>query len=200
MQRDNTTFARKASLRAQALLELENPVILETHGGYGRLFARCYYGIPAGVVFEKNPDKAARLAQQRPTWAVYEADCERALMLGVGSHLAINFVDMDPYGEPWGVLDAFFDGHRPRVAKLVIVVNDDLRQGLRMGLAWKTRSMALTVERLGNRAVHDRYVEVCRTLVEDRAGRSDYRLAKWTAYYCGKAQAMTHYAAVLEHK
>lgn len=187
-------------LRSQALREIEHPVILETHGGWGKLFAQCYSTVPAGVVFEKDDAKVARLAEQRPTWAVYQADCEAALAGGVGSHLPVNFVDLDPYGEPWPVLDAFFAGCRPSVPRLVLVVNDGLRQKLKMNAGWNVRSLAGIVERVGNAAIYRDYLAICRDLVKAKAAKAGYRLSRWTGYHCGTMQMMTHYAAMLERQ
>ena len=122
-QKDNTTFPFKLSLRKQALRELDAPVVMETHGGWGKLSANCYASFP-GVVFEQLPEKAAFLARQRPNWAVYEADCVRAIREGAGNHLDVNFLDLDPYGEPWPVLDAFLESDRRLPARLVIVWSD----------------------------------------------------------------------------
>ena len=34
-------------------------------------------------------------------------------------------------------------------------------------------------------------------MLKDKAARAGYTLRRWTAYYCGHAQTMSHYAAVL---
>ncbi len=197
-QKDNSTFSQKAQLRNRALAEVETPVVLETHGGLGKLFARCYGSVPAGVVFESNPIKAAQLGRQRPTWAVYEADCIRSMAAGVGSHLPVNFVDFDPYGEPWPVMDAFLEGLKPQVPRLVLVVNDGLRQKLKMNGGWSVGSMQSVVDRIGNGVLYERYLDICKDLVKEKAAKAGYRLSRWTGYYCGFADQMTHYAAVLE--
>ena len=197
-------------LRSKALLELERPVILETHGGLGRLYAHCYSEFPDGVVFEKNPAKSGVLAKQRPTWAVYEADCIRAMAAGVGSHLPINFVDFDPYGGPWLAMDAFFQGLRSSVPRLVLVVHDGLRERLKMHVAWITEGLQDVVDRMGNSAIYENYLDVCKGLVKEKAAKAGYVLRRWTGYYgrpperpvgqIGEAPGWnaTHYAAVLE--
>ena len=73
--KDNKTFVEKSHLRRLMLKKVENPVILETHGGRGDLFRRCYAGVETGIVFEKDALKAEVLVRQRPNWAVYESDC-----------------------------------------------------------------------------------------------------------------------------
>jgi hypothetical protein len=197
-QLDNSTFKLKASLRIKALRELELPVVMETHGGYGKLFARSYSHLSEGIVFEKKPEKTAVLAKQRPGWGVYEADCVAALRAGVGAHLPVNFLDLDPYGEPWPILDAFLESERPKPDRLVVVVNDGLRQKLKMNGGWSVASLADAVERFGNAAFYPRYLDICRWMLKEKAARAGYALRRWTAYHCGCQQMMTHYAATLE--
>src|SRR5678815_1224206 len=93
MQKDNTSLAGKVAIRRSLLGQLaqlgQAPIVLETHGGIGAIYRRCYSMVPSGVVFEKDPRKAEILAGQRPTWAVYESDCEKAIAAGAGAHLLI---------------------------------------------------------------------------------------------------------------
>lgn len=196
MQKDNSTGRQKIQLRRNLLREIVNPVVMETHAGSGYLYMHCYSHIPRGVAFEVDPEKTDTLAVQRPTWAIYECRCEPALRAGIGSHLPVNFFDLDPYGEPWPVLDALFASERPWPVKIGIVVNDGLRQKLKIG-AWNVRSMTAMVTRYGNR-LSDIYLDVCRELLSEKAAQRGYRLVRWAGYYCGHAQQMTHYAAVLE--
>lgn len=170
-------------------------MVLETHGGIGKLWSVCYGAVAGGVVFESDPRRADLLAKQRPTWAVYEADCVSALAVGVGKHLAINLLDIDPYGEPWPAIDAFFKSERQRVARLMVVVNDGLRQKLRIG-AWNVWSMQEVVGRRGNKFA-DVYLDVCRELLESKAAQAGYSMGRFHGYYCGHGQQMTHYIAEL---
>jgi hypothetical protein len=171
---------------------------METHGGFGRLYGACYTAAVDGVVFENNPIKAEYLAQQRPRWAVYEADCEKALRNGVGAHLEVSFLDLDPYGEPWPVMDAFFQTERPRAKRLALAVNDGLRQKLKMNSGWAVHSLEHVVRKYGNGQMYERYLEICRELVIEKAAIAGYSLKKWAGYYCGFNGQMTHYGAVLE--
>ena len=193
-QRDNSTLALKISLRRNLLKEIESPVVMETHGGNGVLWRRCYDSVPDGVVFEKDAKKADILGKQRPCWAVYEADCISAISDGVGGHLDINFVDFDPYGEPWPAIDAFFESERPRPDRLAVVVNDGLRGTLKIG-AWSVKSMTEAVERYGNSIYHD-YLKICQELLQQKAAQRGYKLTRWAGYYCGHAKEITHYGAV----
>lgn len=170
---------------------------METHGGYGAVWRRCYAGIEQGVVFEKDPLRTARLAQQRPTWAVYECDCEQALSAGVGFHVPVNFVDFDPYGEPWPAIDAFFSVKRDWPQVLAVAVNDGLRQKLSMGGGWDVESMRSMVAKYGAKAMYENYLIVCQELLQEKAGQVGYTLTGWAGYYCGYLGQMTHYGAVL---
>lgn len=169
-------------------------VILETHGGRGHLWTMCYSSIAAGVVFEKNPERAAILARQRPTWAVYEADCVGAIQAGAGAHLNVNVLDVDPYGEPWPVIGAFFESDRPRADRLFVVVNDGLWQKVRLGGSWAVESLRSMVARYGN-DLHPIYLEVCQEMIKEQAAKAGYSLTAWAGYYCGHLKMMTHYLA-----
>jgi hypothetical protein len=222
-QKDNTTLRRKIELRRLALDLLTHPgkysapaesafalldtpapeeptitpVVMETHGGYGRIYLDCYAGIEDGVVFETDEKKVLMLAEQRPTWAVYQADCEHAIKGGAGAHLEVNLLDVDPYGDPWLVIDAFFRSERPRPERMVVVVNDGLRQKLRMKNGWDTHSLLGMVDRHGNDALYDDYLDICRDLIGEKAALANYSLDSFTGYHCGSAKQMTHYLALL---
>jgi len=197
MKRDHSTIKHKVALRRAMLKLVEKPVVMETHGGTGRLWAACYRAVKDGVVFEKNPQRAALLGLQRPTWAVYEADCVAALMAGVGSHLEVSILDLDPWGDPWPSIEAFFASDRPRAGRLWVVVNDGLRQGVRLGRAWAVGTLQPMVAKYGN-DLHGGYLEVCRELLEQKSGQQGYSLTAWMGYYCGHADQMTHYLAELQ--
>ena len=47
--KDNKTLIEKSHLRKEMLAKLEtDPCVLETHGGSGELFLRCYADVPRG--------------------------------------------------------------------------------------------------------------------------------------------------------
>lgn len=196
MQKDNTTLAQKVALRLNLLRQIPDPVVLETHGGTGRVWFRCYRDVLQGLVIEKNSEKAELLARQRPTWSVYEGDCEKAIAAGAGRHLPINVVDVDPYGSPWPVIEAFFTSERPRPELLGLVVNDGLRHKLMTGGGWTMESMR-PVMHYGTQGLYRHYLTACRELVDYHAGQSGYVIEQWAGYHCGRLSAMTHYAAVL---
>ena len=196
IKKDNSTFSKKLSLRRSALKRVESPVIMETHGGNGRLFERCYASCLSGVVFEKDPKKASHLSEQRPTWAVYEGDCIGALESGIGTHLDINFLDIDPYGSPWDVVDAFFASPRNLPDTLHIVVNDGLRQKVQINSS-TVKQLAPIVAKYGDK-LYPNYLEVCQILMDEKASKAGYNLTRWYGYYCGSGSNMSHYWAVLE--
>ena len=120
--KDNKSFLEKSHLRRLMLEKVDTPVILETHGGRGDLFRRCYAGVETGIVFETDALKAEVLVRQRPNWAVYES--------AESAHLEVNFIDADPYGQAWQALHAFFESG-PRADKVVLVVHDGMRRNLK---------------------------------------------------------------------
>lgn len=199
-QKDNSTFDLKRRLRLSVLRQIDKPVVMETHGGIGKLYASCYSSIQRGVVFERDPNKANFLARQRPSWAVYQCDVERALQAGVGAHLEVTFLDLDPYGSPWPAVSAFFSSGRPFASTMAIVVNDGLRQILRLNKGLKVGVLESVVGHYGNDAMYKRYKELCRELLADTIIQRGYRIKSWTAYYCGVgkgAGSVTHWAAIL---
>lgn len=199
-KRDNTTLAEKVRLRRQGLRGMPAPpVVVETHGGHGEVWRRCYQGAPTGACFEEDPGKAVALAAQRPAWAVYEGDCVAALQAGAGAHLRATVLDVDPYGDPWPAIAAFFSSDRPRAPELRAFVNDGLRQKVRLGGAWQVGTLEGVVRRHGNH-LYPRYLDVCRELMAEAARPAGYRLVAWAGYYCGALKNMTHYAATLRQE
>lgn len=198
-QLDNSTHGQKIMLRQTALAQLrsQRPIIMETHGGLGDVWASVYTHVEEGIVFEKDPFRAAYLAHQRPGWSVYEAECEGAVFHGAGAHLAVNLLDVDPYGEPWPVINAFFTSRRPRPARMVAVVNDGLRLQIQSGASWRVKSLQDVVSRWGN-DLWPRYLEVCQELLGQAAAEAGYQMKSFEGYYTGDKQKMTHYLAVLE--
>lgn len=162
------------------------------------MFARCYRDIDRGFVFEKDKRKAATLAAQRSTWAVYCVDCIHAMQQGVGFRFSPNLIDIDPYGESWPVIDAALHGMRKFPSRLVLVVNDGLRQKLKMGGGWDVHSMAEAVKHFGQSSLYESYLDVCAWLVKEKAHRAGYQVTRWAAYHCGFQNNMTHFAAVLD--
>jgi len=196
MKKDNTTLHLKTSLRRRFLGFLDDkPVVCETHGGRGKVWERVYSGLEYGVVFEKDVKKAEYLAMQRTGWAVYEADAAKALT-GFADEFSV--LDIDPYGEPWPVIDAFFNNDRSFAKKMIVCVNDGLRQKLRIQGGWTVKSLAGSVVKHGNLNLHSIYLQVCRELMAEKAAMAGYTMTDWHGYYCGNKNDMTHYAALLD--
>jgi hypothetical protein len=193
---DNTTLPLKVSLRLAMLRESVSPLVLETHGGAGEVYKACYRELP-GIVIEKSPAKCELLSSQRPTWPVYEADCVKALRSGLAADRPVNCLDVDPYGDPWPTIAAFLESRTEPVPVLHVVVNDGLKQKVKLACAWDCSSLRPAVDRFGN-DLYKRYPEICKFLMEHHAGRAGYRLARWHCYSCGHSGDMTHYLARLE--
>lgn len=200
MQKDNSTFIDKLKIRRKALSWLDAPpVILETHGGSGRLYKQLYSEFEGGVVFEKDQAKAEYLSRQRTTWAVYQSDTVSGLAAGAASWKPFNFIDCDPYGEPWHVISAFIAGRREFEPRLVIVVNDGLRQKIQLGGAWMVRSLEEAVKKFGN-DLYGNYLEIARWLMQSKVAPAGYTVSHFEGKYAGHNEGMTHYAAILSRK
>lgn len=197
MQKDNSTFNQKVILRRQMLKLIPEPVVMETHGGAGKLFEACYSSLGTGIVFEKDDQKVSVLAKQRPGWSVYQADSAAVIGLGAGAHLAVNILDCDPYGSPWDVIEAFFSSDRPRPQTMAVVVNDGLRHSTCRGISWKIPNLQEMVVKFGNN-LYPLYLEVCQELMIEKAGQAGYHLTRWAGYYAGYNDLMSHYLAILE--
>jgi hypothetical protein len=194
-QRDNDTLARKAALRANAIIGVPGAV-LETHGGYGELWKRVYSDRD-GWVIEKDAKKADALARQRPTWAVYECDATKALAAGLARGVEFAVLDCDPYGSPWPVIEAFFESERAFAKKMVVCVNDGLRSKLSHGggHTLKNKTSAWLVQEYGVAHVFERYLEAVPRGMERVVKVAGYDIERFTIYSVN--QAITHYAAWL---
>jgi hypothetical protein len=201
-KQDNSTLHQKIALRRQAIDTLEQfgvdqPVVMETHGGEGVLFNECYAHLDDGVVFELDEVKVGILAKQRPTWAVYQADCVEAIAAGAGNHLVIDLLDADPYGMSFDVLAAFFSSPREFAARMLVVVNDGGRLKTVTGSSWEVEVLKPIVREYGN-DLHPIYKEVCREMLVRSSAQAGYTMTSYAAYYAGHALANTHYLAVLD--
>lgn len=185
----------KIGLRREALRAHPAPVVLETHGGMGKIGDVLYGEVATGVAFDLDPAKAGILAAKRPHWRVYQGDCVAALAAGIAADLKFTFLDCDPYGDPWPSLDAFFGSDRAFASRMHLVVNDGLRAEVRIS-AWRCHSMAGMVARYGN-DLGPHYLEVCRILLKEKAARAGYALDGFRGFYAGYNQQMTHYTASL---
>ena len=195
--KDNKTFLEKSHLRRLMIQKVENPVILETHGGRGELFRRCYPHVATGVVFEKDAMKAEVLVRQRPNWAVYESDCVWALKSGVGSHLTANFIDCDPYGQAWQVLQAFFESDRPRADRVVLVVHDGIRNRIGRYGASDIALFQDVVSKIGETHLYRNYIEVCEDMLIEMVDPVGYDVEAFGGFYSKKDKNQTHFFAEL---
>ena len=161
------------------------------------MFLRCYSDVEKGAVFETDPKKAVTLLKQRPTWAVYESDCIWSLHNGVASHLEVNFVDFDPYGGAWDVIQAFFASKRPRAEKLILVVHDGIRQSLKRFGGARLHFFSQLVEQIGEIELYENYLSVCEKMLFKIARKSGYQAQEFGGFYSKSDSDQTHFFAEL---
>ena len=196
--KDNGSRNVKAALRQKMLGKIKVPVILECNGGYGALYNDCYRQY-SGITIEKDPKKTQPLADQRPGWAVYEGKAETIIRYGACFHLPINFIDVDTYGSPWGIIDAIFDeGYKYLPDKWVLVVNDGTAKSFKFGIAWKQIRFHDYVVKYGNSSMAINYNAICRDIIEKKAQAKSLGLSYWTFFNAGYMNSMTHFSAVIE--
>jgi hypothetical protein len=196
MKKDNGSLGLKINVRKRLMDRIAPLAILETHGGSGGIYRRLYSEY-RGMTIEMDLKKAAALAEQRPHWAVYCGDAVKLVGAGCGFHLPVNFVDIDPYGSPWEILEALFSVSERLPDRFGIAVNDGLKRYFQVGGAYKFERMTPYVERLGNDAIAGMYPEICRDMIEGMAGAVGLSLDWWFVCSGGHGGQMTHYAAVL---
>lgn len=200
MPLDNSTLPEKVRLRRRILARFQSaPLVLETHGGYGRIYERTWFKARAGVVIEKDGAKADHLARQRPSWSVYQGDCEKALAAGLARGTAFDIIDLDPYGQPFSVLNALALPGRVFPDEWHLVVNDDNRQKVQRGGSWHMNALATQVRKYGVN-LYPIYLQVARECVDEFANKIGFEVAGWTGHYAGKNGMMSHYWAVLRRR
>lgn len=197
MKKDNSTLKQKVAIRRATMERIKDPVVMETNGGRGEIWKRCYSNLEKGVVFEIDPSKASILARQRPSWAVYQCDAVAALRDGVGQHRPVNFLDVDPYGDPWQIIDAFLESKRPKPSEIAVVVNDGLRMRVMRGGAKGCSSLEEMARRYGSR-LYRSYVEICEILIAEKASKAGLEMTNFAGYYAGHGDNMTHYSAIFK--
>jgi hypothetical protein len=148
------------------------------------------------VVFEKKEDRCYYLADQRPHWIVYQADCIKAIADGFGFHDRPNFFDIDPYGDPWLIVDAILRNSHKLPDRFAIVINDGNRVKIRSNTAWTQNSLMGMVSQFGNANIYKKYLECCYWNMTVKISAMGYNIEHWTGYYCGTMDNMTHYSAV----
>ena len=196
--KDNNTLTDKIHLRKKMLAQLgEPPVILETHGGTGQLFSRCYPHTRHGIVFETDPKKTETLVRQRPNWTVCETDCVWALGQGVGNHLRINFIDADPYGQAWQVLQAFFGSEREHADRVILVAHDGIKTRLKKYGCHDLPVFNRVIEEIGNAQLYANYLEVCHEMLIETVAVAGYEVEGFGGFYSLRNVDQTHFFAEL---
>lgn len=185
MQKDNSTLSKKVNLRRRLLNLIPDPIVMETHGGLGKVWQSCYSHIDQGMVFEKNDAKINVLAKQRPQWIVYQSDALSAIEAGFGRMLPVNFIDIDPYGAAWPFIGAFLDSAGAKPDVLAFAINDGLRQKLRLTGGWDVAIAQDAVMKYGNKLAGV-FLEASRDFIEKKAAKAGYGLDRFWGYYCGE--------------
>lgn len=196
-RQDHSAWALKVQLRQSLLaqLALPQPVILETHGGLGTLRASCYRDA-TGVVCEQDPARCRSLEQQRPGWEIVCGDSTALLRAGLASQTAFDLLDIDPHGQPWPTLEAFFWSVRCFPPVLGLVVTDGLRQHIQYQQGRNVHGMEPYRAKYGRYTWHN-YLVICRERLGDIVARAGYRVTAWHGTYQGQLKTMTYYSAVL---
>ena len=116
----------------------------------------------------------------------------------MGSHLEINFIDADPYGAAWHVLQAFFDSERPRAEQVVLVVHDGVRGSLQRFGSLNMDIFAPIVEQIGELGLYRNYLDVCEQLLNDVvSGDTGYVVTGFGGFYSRRDKNQTHFFAEL---
>lgn len=198
MPRDNNDLEFKIKLRKSFLKSISDaPVILEIYGGSGRIFNRVYSKYEHGVVLEKNPEKVEFLCKQRPSWAVYECDSVKALSDGFYVWKNFNFIDCDPYSNPYLSLEAFFHGRKMLPENLAIVVTDGMPLAIQLrGGGWRVKIPQELVQKFGNN-LNNNYIEVVRYYWNQKAAELGYTVSRFEAKMGGTRKHMCYYGVAL---
>lgn len=198
-QQDNSTIIEKVRLRRRVLERCPAPpVVLETHGGFGRIYERTWFKAFRGVVIEKDDRKVEHLCRQRPRWAVYQGNSELVLEHGLARTTAFDVIDLDPYGQPFGVLAALSLPGRVFPDTWHLVVNDGGRQAAKRGQSWTIPGMTVAVAKFGRDGVYVNYLEAVKLIVDNFAAKIGFEVSHWEGR-CVSAD-IAHYWAVLTRR
>lgn len=167
------------------------------------MFMHCYANCQQpGWVVEKDSGKAAQLTYQRPDWWVIEGESEKLLKACPTAFAGANFVDIDPWGNPWEHLQALLTPERRLADRLQLVVHDGSRRFLSFSKnggndqRWKQGFFLELTLKYGNN-LRDDYLDICQVTVAELARFCGYRLTGWAGEYTGKDSHSTHYWATL---
>ena len=118
---------------------------------------------------------------------------------GVASHLDINFVDFDPYGAAWTVIEAFFESQRPRADRnssswYMTGVRSSLKRygGARIGF------FSRIVEQIGEIELYQNYLSVCEEQLFEIVAKAGYKTQAFGGFYSRADSDQTHFFAELQ--
>lgn len=198
IKRDNSTFINKIRLRNRVLADCKsNPVILETHGGFGRIYERTWWHASSGVVIEKDDKKAQHLCRQRPKWAVYQGDSEAAIDVGLCRNIQFDIIDLDPWGSTIPLLSALSKPGRQFPDRWHLVANDGGWLNAGLGGAWSMKGLEKFVGRDGNHFTQERYREVLKEIVGEFSDKIGFEVAFWFIHRPENTYRLMHYWATL---
>ncbi len=168
-QRDNSAggFLKVATRERVARGLQPSARILEGCAGRGHMY-RAVWSRFRGAAMDHNRTKAEAAARERPDWAVYCGDVERALAAGWMGHVAFEVVDFDPYGEPWKFLRALLMSEREWAPVTRVVLTDGY-----------IRPQALVMA-MPCKALFPNFTErMCGMTTEDYVATARIRIAEW---------------------
>lgn len=198
---DNTTLDEKVRLRRHVLARMaEPPFVLETNGGYGRIYERTWFKARGGAVLELDDRKIMHLAHQRPHWMVYQGDCIKALAAGFLKSTPFDIIDLDPYGQSFELLKAIAVPGRIFPDAWHLVVNDGSWEKICRGGAWSMHSMSEAIRRHGIFITQPVYEKIIGEMVTELADAIGFDIAEFRLNWCGKKGRIIHYWAVMTRK
>lgn len=121
---DNGSHAAKTILRQRVLAATPGARVLEGFTGEGRMYRSVWCDAAAGATIDILQAKARDAARERPAWAVYRGDTEKALRAGWAGHVPWEIVDLDAYGSPWPFVMAWFESRRLRAPTTTLILTD----------------------------------------------------------------------------
>lgn len=112
-QKDNGSYSVKQRQRLAKTSGLTADTrVFEGFCGEGRIYRGAWCRFERGVCLDKVESKVRSAAFERPGWACYQGDTERAIIGGLAADVQFGIVDLDAYGSPWPFLRAWMTSDR----------------------------------------------------------------------------------------
>lgn len=179
-QRDNGSGVAKARLRSRLAASLPADArILEGFAGEGHLYRVCWRPF-GGATIDRDDAKARASAIERPSWAVYRGDTEKALLFGWLGKQIFDVVDLDCYGSPWLFVRAWFLGVRARAAVTTLILTDGYLA--RASLSWLDATLFGGAKRMRQNVSPQLYHETAAAKLSSWASRAGEQIASFDTY------------------